>query len=180
MSNQHSTMKFCSELKAGTKELFDVLYEQYSYKLYIYAERYLPSMECEEIVQDVMMWLWENRQVITTETTLNSLLFTMVKNKCLNRILHRQVKQEAHNKLYQKLTAQFEEPDIYVSELKEMLEKAIRNLPENYRTAFEMNRFDDMTYKEIADRLDVSEKAVAYKISQALKILKKELKDYLP
>ena len=61
----------------------------------------------------------------------------------------------------------------------ENLEIALSKLPEDYRKAFEMNRFDDFTYKEIADKLNVSEKTIAYRISQALKILRIELKDYL-
>jgi len=74
-----------------------------------------------------------------------------------------------------------EDPDFYIpGELMEQLDHAIKNLPEDYRNAFEMNRFDEMTYKEIAEKLDVSEKTIAYRISQALKILRKELKDYLP
>lgn len=180
MSNRHFAMKLCPGLKTGTKKSFDSIYEQYRYRLHVYATQYLPAVECEEIVQDAMVWLWENLQTIRTETTLHSLLFKIVKNKCLNRILHLQVKQQAHSKLYQKFTTQVEEPDIYVSELRDMLEKAIGNLPKTYRAAFEMNRFDNMTYKEIADQLAVSEKTVAYKISQALKLLRKELKDYLP
>lgn len=53
-------------------------------------------------------------------------------------------------------------------------------MPETYRVAFEMSRYQDMTYKEIAEELDVSAKVVDYRIQQALKILRTELKDYLP
>ena len=91
------------------------------------------------------------------------------------------MKQQVHEKLYQKFIVQFEDPDFYVpGELMEKLDQAIKNLPEDYRIAFEMNRFDDFTYKTIAEKLDISEKTIAYRISQALKILRKELKDYLP
>ena len=54
------------------------------------------------------------------------------------------------------------------------------DLPENYRQAFEMNRFQDMTYKEIASHLNISSKTVDYRIQQALKILRIKLKDYMP
>ena len=105
----------------------------------------------------------------------------MVKNKCLNSISHQQVKQRVHEKLYQKFVVQFEDPDFYIpGELIEKLDRAIRNLPEDYRKAFEMNRFEDMTYQSIAEKLSMSPKTIAYRISQALKILRTELKDYLP
>ena len=157
------------------------MYKQYYGGLCAFASQYVPAIECEEIVQDVMMWLWENRTTIATEMSLTSLLFTITKNKCLNHISHQRVKQRVHEQLYQKFVEQFEDPDFYIpGELMEILDKAIKDLPEDYRKAFEMNRFDDLTYKEIANKLDVSEKTIAYRISQALKILRKELKDYLP
>jgi len=168
-------------LKAGNEKAFDAVYKQYYGGLYAFASQYIPATDCEEIVQDVMMWLWENRQTIANETTLKSLLFTITKNKCLNNVAHQQVKQRVHEKLYQQFVAQFENPDFYIpGELMEKLDKAINKLPEDYRKAFEMNRFDDLTYREIAAKLEISEKTIAYRISQALKILRKELKDYLP
>ena len=168
-------------LKAGNEKAFDVVFREYYGGLCAFASQYVPASECEEIVQDVMMWLWENRQNIAPEMSLKSLLFTIVKNKCLNSISHQYRKQEVHEKLYQKFIVQFEDPDFYiVDDLMEKLDRAIQCLPEDYRNAFEMNRFENLTYKEIAEKLAVSEKTVAYRIAQALKLLRKELKDYLP
>ena len=168
-------------LRTGNEKAFDIVYKHYYGGLYAFASQYVPTMECEEIVQDVMMWLWDNRRTIANETSLKSLLFTITKNKCLNCISHQQVKQRVHEILYQKFAEQFEDPDFYIpGELMEQVDQAIKRLPEDYRKAFEMNRFDDLTYKEIAQKLNISEKTIAYRISQALKILRKELKDYLP
>ena len=105
---------------------------------------------------------------------------TIVRNKCLNTISHMQVKQQVHEKLYAKFQEQFENPDFYIGELMALASKAIRELPDEYRKAFEMNRFEEMTYNEIAERTGVSPKTIAYRISQALKILRTELKDYIP
>lgn len=75
----------------------------------------------------------------------------------------------------------FEDPDFYIiDELTQKIEKAILNLPESYRIAFEMHRFQNKTYQEIAEELNISSKTVDYRIQQALKQLRKELKDYLP
>ena len=169
------------ELKNGKKTAFDIVYEHYYGGLYAFASQYVPLSECEEIIQDVMMWLWENRDTIAPEMSLKSLLFTIVKNRCLNSISHRQVKQRVHENLFRKFETQFEDPDFYISgELLKTLDKAIKDLPEDYKKAFEMNRFEDMTYNEIAEKFDVSPKTIAYRISQALKILRRELKEYLP
>jgi len=181
MEHQHISHETLLNLKAGSERAFDAVYKHYYGRLCAFASQYVSGADSEEIIQDTMMWLWENRQTIANESSLKSLPFTIVKNKCLNSISHRQVKQRVHEQLYQKFITQFEDPDFYIlGELMEKLDKAIKDLPEDYRNAFEMNRFDDLTYKEIAKKLNISEKTIAYRISQALKILRKELKDYLP
>lgn len=161
--------------------MFDMVYKQYYRGLCAFASQYVAETETEEIVQDVMMWLWENRFALVPEMSLKSLLFTMVKNKCLNNITHNQIKQRVHEALYAKFENQFEDPDFYIEgELIALASRAIRELPEDYRKAFEMNRFGNLTYNEIAERTGVSSKTIAYRISQSLKILRTELKDYMP
>ena len=65
-------------------------------------------------------------------------------------------------------------------ELKERIKKAIASLPETYRDAFLLHRFEGKSYKEIAEIFDMSPKTIDYRIQQALKLLRKELGDYLP
>ena len=170
-----------NRLKAGDESVFDAVYKQYYKGLCAFASQYVAETETEEIVQEVMMWLWENRAMLVPQMSLKSLLFTIVKNKCLNNITHNQIKQRVQEKLYAKFENQFEDPDFYIEgELIALATKAIRELPEEYRKAFEMNRFGHLTYNEIAERTGVSPKTIAYRISQSLKILRTELKEYMP
>ena len=163
-------------LKAGEEKVFDVVYRHYFRRLCAFCSQYVSEQEeIEEIVQETMMWLWENRKSLVADMSLKSLLFTIVRNKCLNTISHIQVKQQVHERLYAKFQEQFENPDFYIGELMALASKAIRELPDEYRKAFE-----EMTYNEIAERTGVSPKTIAYRISQALKILRTELKDYIP
>ena len=67
-----------------------------------------------------------------------------------------------------------------IEELQKQIQEAILRLPSSYREAFIMHRFHDMSYKEIAVQLNISPKTVDYRIQQALKQLRIELKDYLP
>lgn len=169
------------KLNSGDEQMFDIVYKQYYRGLCAFASQYVAESECEEIVQDVMMWLWENRTRLNPELSLKSLLFTMVKNQCLNKITHNQIKQQVREKLYNKFKDQFEDPDFYLEgELIALVTKAIRELPDDYRQAFELNRFQHLTYNEIAERTGVSSKTIAYRICQSLKILRTELKDYMP
>jgi RNA polymerase sigma-70 factor (ECF subfamily) len=170
------------QLKEGDEKSFEKVYRTYYKGLCAFASQYLKDPDdCEEIVQDVMMWLWENRSSLVPEMPVKSLLFTMVKNKCLNQIHHLQIKQRVHNELYANIEEPFEDPDTYSNgEMLEILNKSINNLPDDYRIAFTMNRFENYTYSEIADKMNVSTKTIAYRISQALKILRIDLKDYIP
>lgn len=178
INNNHETILL---LKSGDESVFDFVYTFYYGRLCAFGTQYVELADSEEIVQEVMLWLWENRKMLVPEMSLKSLLFTMVKNKCLNSLDHIQVKRNVHEKLYEKFRLQFEDPDFYVhGELMSLLTKAIERLPEEYRKAFEMNRFDDLTYNEIAEISGVSPKTIAYRIMQALKILRVELKDFLP
>ena len=169
------------KLKAGDVQAFDIIYSQYYRGLFAFASQYVDESDCEEIIQDVMLWLWENHHILIPELSLKSLLFSAVKNKCLNRIAHLQMRQRVHERLYEKYKEMFEDPDFYIEdEILNLISKAINELPTDYRTAFELNRFEILTYNEIAEMTGVSFKTVAYRISQSLRILRVKLKDYLP
>ena len=92
-------------------------------------------------------------------------------------------KESSHNTYIENYTSSFTSPspvDVYTTnELQEMLQIALDKLPENVQLAFEMSRTKEMTYKEIATEMGISPKTVESYISQALKILRVELKDYL-
>lgn len=176
----NNSYEILSDLKAGNSEAFEIIYKQYYRGLFAFASQYVDRVECEEIIQDVMMWLWENHSMIVPELSLKSLLFTSVKNRCLNKITHKKIKLRVHEKLYEKYKEKFEDPDFYMEgEILNVIAKAISELPNDYREAFELNRFESLTYNEIAERKHVSAKTIAYRISQALKILRVKLKDYM-
>jgi len=176
----NNSQEILNRLKEGDSEAFDIIYKQYYRGLFAFASQYVNKAECEEIIQDVMMWLWENHTMLIPELSLKSLLFASVKNRCLNKVAHIQMRQRVHEKLYEKYKERFEDPDFYIEgEILNSIAKAISELPEDYREAFELNRFENLTYNEIAERAGVSAKTIAYRISQALKILRIKLKDYM-
>jgi RNA polymerase sigma-70 factor (ECF subfamily) len=168
-------------LRSGNSDVFASVYKFYFKGLCLFASQYISKEEAEEVVQETMLWVWENRTNLIPEMSLKSFLFMIVKNKSLNRISHNQIKSIVHQKIAKKLEEQISDPDFYLySELSNLLSEAIEKLPEDSRIAFEMNRLDNMTHKEIAKELNVSPQTVNYRISQALKILRVELKDFLP
>jgi RNA polymerase sigma-70 factor (ECF subfamily) len=171
-----------SALNEGHESVFDAVYRHYFKKLCAFCTQYIPDLEeTEEIVQETMVWLWENRLTLKAELTLKSLLFTIVKNKALNRISHYEIKQKVHEEIHQKYESTFENPDFYdQDELFRMYRQTLEKMPKDIRETFLMNRDRSLTHKEIAAILNVSPQTVNYRIGQALKMLRQALKDYLP
>ena len=137
--------------------------------------------DAEEIVQDVMLWLWENREIQTFNTSFSQYLYKAVYHKCINQLTRQQSRLRAETRFYEYMLEMLQDTDFYqTEELKKHIFEAIHALPPSYREAFVMHRFENKSYKEIAEILQVSTQTVNYRIQQALKQLRVSLKDYLP
>lgn len=168
-------------LKKGDEKAFEELFLFFYPRLFAFCSHYSSRHEAEEIVQETMMWLWENRTALMPGFSLQSLLFTIVKNKALNALSHHEMRERVHEEIAHKFEETFDNPDLYThSELLSLYNKALHNMPEEYREALLLNRRNNLSHKEIATRLNVSPQTINYRICQALKFLRKELKDYLP
>lgn len=170
-----------SAIQQGDQKAFDTLFRKYYPTLCAYGHRFVDLEDAEEIVQDSLLWIWENRENLIIETSLSSYLYKMIYCKALNKLAHIDAIQRADTRFYEEMQEMLQDTDIYqIEELTQQIKDAIANLPESYREAFVMHRFRNMSYKEIAEILEVSPKTVDYRIQQALKQLRIDLKDYLP
>lgn len=160
---------------------FEMVYKHYYAGLCGYAGRFVTIAAAEEIAQNALIWLWENRTTLCPELSLKYLLFTIVKNKAIDNIRHTQLRSKVHQTMLEKAGNKYDDPNDYLGdELYELFRRALDNLPEQYRIYFEKSRMEGMTHAEIARELGVSPQTVNYHITQAMKCLKKDLKDYLP
>ncbi|MDR3261167.1 MAG: RNA polymerase sigma-70 factor [Tannerella sp.] len=167
-------------IQEGDKKAFDRLFLKYYPRLCAYARQFVDFSDAEEIVQEVMIWFWENRFMQVFEVSLKSYLFKAVKNRCITLINRNELRKRILDTVHKDMENVYDDPDFYVvEELTRKIEEALQSLPATYREAFELNRFYQMSYKEIARQLNVSSKTVDYRIQQALKILRVKLKDYL-
>lgn len=161
-------------------KVFEIVYRHYYKPLCAYAMQSLSREDAEEVVQSTMLWLWDSRETIVP-VSLKSLLFTIVKNKVIDKASKARLVDRVHRMLAQKHQAAFDDPDIYFeTELYNLFAQALKKLPKKYRTTFEMSRFDGKTHIEIAQELNVSKQTVNYRIGKSIEILREELKDYLP
>lgn len=187
MEKQSTTDSFLlSAMQRGDRNAFDTLFRKYYIPLRTYAARFVGTEDAHEIVQDIMLLLWEKRDTLHINYSFNQYIFKAVYHRSMDQIAHNEIAQHVHTtyaqRIYvQRTQAMLEETDAcQLNELSRRLREALNELPESYRESFVMHRFKHMNYKEIADLLEVSPKTVAYRIQQALKLLRIKLKDYLP
>jgi len=143
--------------------------------------------EAKGVVQEAFVRLWEIRHKLNTDSNLRNFLFTLVKNNCLNILKRRQILLKHHEKIrWMEMHYQYESlvrmGDDYMEfdELRERIDRAIQNLPDHCRVVFELSRFEDLKNREIAEKLGVTQKTVEAHLTKALKLLRNDLKDYLP
>ncbi len=128
----------------------------------------------EDIMQDAFVTLWQ-RCKSANPLTVKSFLYKIAGNKVIDHFRHQKVKMNfrAEKKsLVDHITPQFE---LEEKEFKLYLESVLASIPEASRTVFMMSRIEKMKYAEIAERLDVSVKAVEKRMHKALVIIKKQL-----
>lgn len=168
-------------LQKGNEMAFDSLFRKYYPTLCAYAHRFVRMDIAENLVQDMMAWLWENKENLAIESSLGSYLFRSIYHRALNHINKEETLQRAEAQFYIHLHEQLSDLENYrIEELTRKIDESINNLPENYREAFIMHRFKQMSYKEIAHELGVSPQTINYRIVQALKLLRADLHDYIP
>ena len=169
----------------GNPQFFDDLFRQYSKPLFYYAAKFVDSETARDIVQDVFVKLWSAHS-ISINQSLNALLFTMIRNNCLQHL----EKQKVRNKFAESAGLLLREDELHYymeertslieQELEDKLNEVLNNLPERCREIFKMSRFENKKNKEIAEELDISIKAVEKQVTKALAIIRTEMKDYFP
>ena len=177
-----------SKLSKDDRNSFKKIFHDYYQPLCHLSLSYLKDeSEAKGVVQDAFLKLWEVRHDLNENSNLRNFLFTLVKNNCLNILKRRQMLFRHHEKIrWLEMHYQYESLSrmnhnyLEFDELKEKIDAAIMSLPESCRRVFVMSRFEELKHKEIAEKLDISQKTVEAHLTKALKILRKELKDYLP
>ncbi len=145
--------------------------------------------DAEDILMESMAALWEGREHWEENTNFHGLLLTIIKNKALNHLSKLQVRYKAEENINEQTlreltlrisTLESSEPDkIFNSEIHTIVEKTLRKLPEQTRKVYILSRKHDTPNKKIAADLGISVKTVEFHITKTLKLLRRELKDYL-
>jgi len=165
----------------GDQTAFELLFRFYYPGLVTFVSQIIfDRYEAEEIVQEFFVNLWTSRKSIYQATSIKSYFFVSVKNRAFNYLKKEQIKEKTLGKLKELVEKDFLfQPDLFVeSELQQQIAKAMEKLPARTREVFMMSRFKGLSNDEIAIQLDLSKRTVETQISNALKILREELKEY--
>jgi RNA polymerase sigma-70 factor (ECF subfamily) len=171
------------QINTGNELAFEKVFKQYFKSLQNYAYTILKDLDvAEEMVQNVFLKIWEKREKLPTDAVVSSYLYKSVYHESLNYLRHEKVKI-SHQQ--QTLYSMKEETDnasdrIKLKQLEEHLQKALNDLPQQCRTIFQMSRFDELRYREIADELGISIKTVENHMGKALRLLRLKLVEFLP
>lgn len=168
------------ELKSGSREAFNLLYEYYSPQLYSYSLHWTKSHEKSEgIVQNVFMKLWLKRSTIKNEESISHFLFTTAKFQLINTY-----RKNVHSPIFEEYTQYKDEIKLSVNktddpinydEFCEIIEKIKRTLPPTQQKVFDYSIFQQLNIAEIAEKMNLNKQTVRNQLSLALKVFRKEL-----
>ena len=155
------------------KEIFESMYP----RLYGYALKYLKEEPlAEDVVENVMLKLWERRERYKEVKNLNSYLYSMVRNAALDHLA-----KHPRSVRYEDSKVEIEENfnfDIIEDEVYSVLLKTLETLPDKCKTVFKLSCIQNYSYQEIADQLDISVNTVKSQRSRAVSLMKSKLKGH--
>lgn len=172
-----------SDLKEGKHVAFETLFKTWYAPLCNYANGIIrDSGDAEDVVQKVFCKIWDSRTTIEIHTSVKSYLYRMVHNDCINRIKQARVRAE-HDVYYMNSSSTSTddaESGVLCSELEQQILALIDTLPPKCKEVFRMSRMQHLSYTEISEKLDISVNTVENHIVKALRLLRDQLRDYLP
>lgn len=165
-------------LKAGDQVAFAEIYERYWKVMYVHARKMLRSDDdSKDLVQELFASLWTKSTEIACNANLSGYLYVSLRNKIINLIQQKNIRRDYLSSLAsfaaETRNSTFEQ--ISEREIIAVVETEIQNLPQKMRRIFELSRKQNLSHKEIATQLDISDKTVKKQIGYAIKILKLRL-----
>lgn len=172
-------------IKAGDEEAFELLFRQNYAGLVQFAWGYVRSKAvAEELVQDVFLKIWDNREGMVITGSDEGYLYKSVRNRCIDWSRHSKVVKEWKREKKREEEGRAGKGEsvshaLHHKMLLEEIEKAIHDLPEKRREVFLMSRYENRTYKEIAEILEISASTVETHMSLALKTLRQKFLPFI-
>lgn len=175
--------------KAENVKTLSRLLESYKGRFISFANSYVQDFSvAEDFTMEAFMDYWEMKDMLQPDSNVPAYILTLIKHKCLNHLkrcqLHEDISQRLRAVAEWELNLQIsslevcEPTELFTTEIKEIVNTTLQQLPEQTRRIFLMSRVGNKTRKEIANELNMTSKGVEYHIAKALSALRINLKDY--
>ena len=171
--------KYVLQLKDGNKQAFSYIFNAYNQKLYFFALGYLKSeKDAEEVVQDTFLKIWERRDYINPELSINAYLFKIAFNFIRKRLIKNTKDEELRHDLAGELITFDNDTGNMLNYhfLLQHINRLIDQLPPRQKEIIELRKLDGFTIKEISEKLSLAVKTVEAHLTAGLKTLKERLK----
>lgn len=176
----YSDQELFESLKSGDVGVFTQIYERYFGLLYRHAYKMLHDRAlAEDVVHDVFQMLLEKKAELELQHSLKAFLYSSVRFRILKQFRHNKVVDNYLSKLGDLPESGVDSIDLYMEEMElaKRIEEGLSKLPLKMRQVFELSRIDELSYNEIAERLNISEHTVRKQVSNALKIMRESFKN---
>ncbi|SHF67237.1 RNA polymerase sigma-70 factor, ECF subfamily [Fodinibius roseus] len=179
MNKGQSDRQLLEDIGEGDRKAFEQLFNRHWESLFAVAMHRLQSEQlAKDVLQELFVELWEKHETLNIRSNVSGYLFTALKHRVINKI-----KEENTRAKYEKMTIRYYEINGLATEhqfsknyLREEMEAKVRQLPDRCREVFELSRIEQLSHKEIGERLNISPKTVENHIGRALKVLRPYLK----
>ena len=163
-------------VKKRDKEAFRYLYEYYFAKMVLFAESYLyDEEEARDLVQDLFFYLWDHAAELRVSSSIKAYLFTSVRNRCLNVLRDRKIRDEHNDKLFEAQLFSGTEDVVIDEEIQQRLREALNSLPGKCREIILLKVVEGKKNKEIAKQLNIAETTVKTQVQRAYRMLRERL-----
>lgn len=164
-----------SRLRNGEESALTQLYNEFWQSLYISAYNILKDKElCEDIIQDIFMNIWHNREKLEIHISLKGYMYACARYQVFNQL--KKNKDKFHVELFDDLDKRFQyttpETQLMHEELVQQINSIVETLPEKCQLVYRLSREEQLTHKEIAERLEISTKTVENHITKALQVIR--------
>lgn len=172
-------MSKSNTIEQDLKQKYEEVFRQNLHKVQFIARHYLKDFDTsKDVAQEVFSTLWQKRETVDFSRPMLPYLSVLTKNRCLNILKNHKI-QQTHRNLKIDLIHNSTAHKILSEEIEKLIVDSLGKMSESIKDAFMLSRFENKKYEEIAQIQNVSIKTIEYRIMSALKVLRRELKDFI-
>ena len=171
-----------TRLKANDKDALKALFDAYYLPVCQSIHRIIREKQTvEDLAQDVFLKVWQKRAQLQVNSSLKAYLCRMGINEAISFLRKHKNKEKEEITEFNtpNLLAQNVEQSYLQNELESKIKEAINSLPPKCRMVFQLSRYEELSYKEIAEKMEISVKTVENQMGKALRVLRERMKGYL-